>query len=401
MKPTWGGAVVLGFAIYAIAITPYSSQAIHLVTALFVSLLLVNAPLAAWSVRRIRVRREAPVRVREGDAFEVKLRVENPSPWTRTLVRLRDAGPLNGEGGELLLPVLGPRADETLHYRTRAVKRGRYRQQVCRIESSAPFGLFNARRTVDCVSEWLVHPRTYPMRGDLAESRTGITSPASPLTARPGQGMGFYGIREYRPGDPARKIHWASTRRLRKVVVKEFEDEVSQSALVVLDTDRRGAETPGGGENFEQAVRVAASLVRDAVRNGQSVRLAWHEENTARVHCDHYQGDETPALDALAGVATSTVPLADVLASLHEHLSRRVHVVVSAMQVTDEALAAMARLKASGWPISVMVIPPRSGDVEQERARIASRLQQAGIPGVVLDADLATTTTLPSLRGRT
>lgn len=397
MRPTWGGAVVLIFAIYAIAITPYSTQAIHLVTSLFLALLILNVPFALLAVRRVSIRRSVPARVREGEEFDVRLTVTNVSPLTKLHLCLQDDHLLQARQPELLVPVLPGSGEETLVYRTHMEKRGLYRAQHCRLSSSAPFGLFRVTRKLDVVSEWIAHPRTYDIKGDLAESRTGITSPAAPLTARPGQGMGFYGLREYRSGDPARKIHWPSTKRLRRVVVKEFEDEVSQSALIVLDTDRTGLSGKGSQSNFESAVRVAASLSHSAMKSRQAVTLAWHDASGGRVRCDRFSGDELPALDTLAGMDVSDVPVSRVLESLHIHMPRRVQVVVSAMRVTDDTLSAIHRLREGGWPVSIIVVPGVTNDSDESLTRVRERLREAGIPGVVLDPALDLAATLPHL----
>jgi uncharacterized protein (DUF58 family) len=66
----------------------------------------------------------------------------------------------------------------------------------------------------------------------------------------------FLALRDYRPGDPLRRVHWRSWARVGRPVVKEYQDEYFVRSALVLDNcagPRREAE-------FEAAVSVAASF---------------------------------------------------------------------------------------------------------------------------------------------
>lgn len=66
----------------------------------------------------------------------------------------------------------------------------------------------------------------------------------------------FSGMREYRPGDPLRRIHWRSWAKVGKPVVKEFEEEFFVRHALILDTFSSGPVD----EIFEEAVSLAASF---------------------------------------------------------------------------------------------------------------------------------------------
>ena len=63
-------------------------------------------------------------------------------------------------------------------------------------------------------------------------------------------------LRDYRPGDPLRRVHWRSYAKTGEPVVKEFQDEYFTRHALILDTFA----VPGGDEAFEEAVSVAASF---------------------------------------------------------------------------------------------------------------------------------------------
>ena len=70
-----------------------------------------------------------------------------------------------------------------------------------------------------------------------------------------GESDEFVSLRDYRDGDPIRKIHWASTAKRDKPVVKEFQDEFFVRQTLVVDTFEQKPEV------FEEVVSVAASLL--------------------------------------------------------------------------------------------------------------------------------------------
>jgi uncharacterized protein (DUF58 family) len=77
------------------------------------------------------------------------------------------------------------------------------------------------------------------------------------LSSSIGESLEFESLRDYRPGDPIRRIHWRSWARTGKLIVKEFQDEYFVRHGLVLDTFPSSQAPP---ELFEEAVSVAASF---------------------------------------------------------------------------------------------------------------------------------------------
>src|SRR5204862_7413551 len=89
------------------------------------------------------------------------------------------------------------------------------------VQTAAPFGLFRVRRILHAPATLTVFPRWYPAPADRS---TAVLTPDSATRPRAGSGGAFLGTREYRTGDPLRAVHWRSSLRRGKLVVKEFED---------------------------------------------------------------------------------------------------------------------------------------------------------------------------------
>jgi uncharacterized protein (DUF58 family) len=131
------------------------------------------------------------------------------------------------------------------------------------LESSDPLGFFRFRRTGANGEVGLVLPRfvslsTVPQARELEAS---VSAPRS------GSGMELFGVREYRPGDPLRRIHWRSSARLGELVVREYEPPGVQTVGIFCDPN------PLSREIADQVARLAASEAWDCIRGGGRVVL--------------------------------------------------------------------------------------------------------------------------------
>jgi uncharacterized protein (DUF58 family) len=76
---------------------------------------------------------------------------------------------------------------------------------------------------------------------------------ASVTAPRSGSGNELFGVREYRPGDPLRRIHWRSSARHGELIVREYEPPGVQTVGILCDPD------PPSREAADQVARLAAS----------------------------------------------------------------------------------------------------------------------------------------------
>ncbi len=121
-----------------------------------------------------------------------------------------------------------------------------------------PFGLFRALGVQPTnASSIVIFPRRFrlpaaPLPGSHHRLQSGGVALAGPI----GESEEFVSVREYRPGDPLRRLHWAGWARTQKPVVKEYQEEFFIRHALVLDTYGDGPES----EAFEDAVSLAASF---------------------------------------------------------------------------------------------------------------------------------------------
>ena len=131
------------------------------------------------------------------------------------------------------------------------------------LEASDPLGLFRFRRRSADAEVALVLPKFTSLAAHL-EVRELEASVAAP---RAGSGTEMFGVREYRPGDPLRRIHWRSSARHGELVVREYEPPGVQTLGIFCDP------APASPEVADQIARLAASEAWDCIREGGRVVL--------------------------------------------------------------------------------------------------------------------------------
>jgi uncharacterized protein (DUF58 family) len=121
-----------------------------------------------------------------------------------------------------------------------------------------------------------VRPRSFRVRRSLtAAFREGESDSAS----RRSGDQHFHALRDYVLGDEPRSVHWRSTARAGKLVVRQQVSEASTGTTVVLDVDGSAYATNArfgvswDAERFETAVEVAASLVSSQLGRTEQVHL--------------------------------------------------------------------------------------------------------------------------------
>jgi uncharacterized protein (DUF58 family) len=149
-------------------------------------------------------------------------------------------------------------ARATLETRVTVTPRGRGRltftgATLARLD---PLGLVRALRPVDAPGSLLVLPRRYPVPALTLASGRRYQHGGVALSTSVGDSEEFQSLRDYRPGDPLRRLHWRSWARTGKPIVKEYQDEFFVRHGLILDTFVTGA--PGAA--FEEAVSIAASF---------------------------------------------------------------------------------------------------------------------------------------------
>jgi len=161
------------------------------------------------------------------------------------------AGVVRKSGGHIEQPLLQPS------------RRGPVEMSDWWLQSGDPLGLFKRTQRGKDGEVALVLPRFTSLRAQplVRELEASVTAPRS------GYGSEVFGVRQYQPGDPLRRIHWRTTARRGELIVREFEPPGVQNLGIFLDPE------PPEQAAADQLARIAASEAYDCLRAGGRVTL--------------------------------------------------------------------------------------------------------------------------------
>ena len=205
-------------------------------------------------------------RVTVGDHALIRLTVTNPRP--RPLLPSRMEMPVGPGRAVFVVPTLTPRAVHERGFILPTQRRGIVTVGPVLAVQRDPVGLLQRERSLTTPQDIHIHPRTLRLgtvlHGVLRDIEGAVTQDLS------SSDVAFHALRDYVPGDDRRNVHWRTTARTGRLMVRQFE-ETRRSSLLVLLSTRQDDYT--GGEDFETAVSIACSLAMDAIQDGREVRF--------------------------------------------------------------------------------------------------------------------------------
>jgi uncharacterized protein (DUF58 family) len=136
------------------------------------------------------------------------------------------------------------------------LRRGWLQFEALRLLRPDPLGLVNAIDTTAAPASLLALPPVHPVPPIAVSAGRRHRPAGAAAVPQVGDSQEFLQLRDYRPGDPVRRIHWPSTARSGRLVVKETGEEYLARLGLVLDT----FVGDGEGAMLDAAVSVAASL---------------------------------------------------------------------------------------------------------------------------------------------
>jgi uncharacterized protein (DUF58 family) len=282
--------------------------------------LVINWRMVMASLSGLKVRRNLPEQVCAGEPLTVEIVAENPRRWMSSwLLTVEDwiervgdeldsrlpapaAGRPSGQGAAretaawwnlraqglrllvwLRLVRLGAtRASAVIRhvpacgqaigtYRLTLHRRGRYRFGPLRVSTRFPLGLVSGQITQPVPGELIVAPRLGRLSPEwlqLIEAEL-----VGDQRRHPHRGVSegdYYGLRPWQGGDSMRWVHWRTTAKLGRPIVRQFERRRNRDVALLID--------PWLPENFreedegylELAVSLAATAIADLTNRGHS-----------------------------------------------------------------------------------------------------------------------------------
>lgn len=216
-----------------------------------------------------------------------------------------------------------------------------------------PFGLSRKLSRIAKPDKLLILPKRYPLPpfelpGAMRYQQGGVA-----LASSVGESEEFASLRDYRQGDPLRRIHWKSWAKVGRPIVKEYQAEFFVRHALILDTFSDAAHS----EKFEEAVSVAASLACSIDTQDSLLDLLFVGPKAYCFTAGRGLGQSEQLLEILASVETCPGEPFDSLDGLVVRHAASVSGCVCVFIAWDEARRAMVdKLRGLNVPVMVLLI---------------------------------------------
>ncbi|HOW50600.1 MAG TPA: DUF58 domain-containing protein [bacterium] len=262
------------------------------------------------------------------------------------------------------VPPLAPGETRDIDMYLTPTKRGIIRLEGCRVERADLFGIWKRGVLLPCPGALISLPRIYRVNrpefcGHRRYHQGGIAD-----ARKAGDSEEFMQVREYRPGDPLKKIHWRSTARTGMLAVKEFQDEYYARIGLILDTFRKESFS----EELEEAVSIAASYLVGGGGGDEIIELMFVGAEAFSFSVGRGTGSPDRMLEILAGVEPCRDRnFAELTRLVGERLELLCGTVVILTDIDESRKELLARLDAAPVDHLTLLI---TADPEKMRRRL-------------------------------
>jgi uncharacterized protein (DUF58 family) len=294
-------------------------------------------------------------RAQVGQMTDERITVRNLGLFPKVWLEVDDPTTLPGHRPGRVI-TLGGKQRRTWRTQSLLTRRGVYSVGPLSVNSGDPFGLFRMTRRFGQQTSIIVYPPFF----DLPH----FTVPPANL---PGEGRfrkrthyvtpNAAGVRDYVPGDSFNRIHWRTTARLGKPMVKVFELDPASDIWIVMDLQQSVQAGSGDESTEEYGVKVAASVARHFLNQNRNVGYMAFGERLEIVEVERGGQQLTHLLEALAVVkATGDVPVGDLLNVEGKRFGRHTTLVVITPSVEEAWVLSLLQLTGRGVKVAVILL---------------------------------------------
>lgn len=249
------------------------------------------------------------------------------------------------------LPPLPPGAKLKIMVPLKTIRRGKLVFSHYLLKRPDPFGLFYAQSNHINHGEVISLPPRYTLAPFQWSSERHFHHGGLALAATVGDSEEFIGLREYRPGDPLRHVHWRSFAKHGAPVIKEFQDEFFDRHALIFDHFRGS----GSQTDFETAVAITASLIQSERPQDSILDLILIDKAVWRLSAGRGLSNARRILLELAEInASSTDDFSLIAEYLDEYIEQLASVILVTVNWDDDRAHFAANLRRRGLDCVVL-----------------------------------------------
>ena len=195
---------------------------------------------------------------------ELRVRNDHARPSRSHVIEL----PVGSGAAQFVVPNLAGRSSWSEVFAVPTRRRGIVTVGPPSSVRSDPVGLFRRVRAWTKPIRVYVHPRTVRVPFDATGFQADIEGVVTAKLSS--SDVSFHALRDYQPGDDRRNVHWPTTARTGRLIVRQFEETRRSHHVIFIDTLRDHWEE----EPFETALSIAASLALTGITASHQVSMA-------------------------------------------------------------------------------------------------------------------------------
>ncbi|MSQ26744.1 MAG: DUF58 domain-containing protein [Dehalococcoidia bacterium] len=292
---------------------------------------------------------------------EVRQEADLPNPWPPHVLQIPSD------------------ASRTIRVDFECQRRGRFTVGPTHVASGDPFGLFRRQITLSGTHSLVVYPRTVDL--------TGFTLPPADL---PGEGRhrrrthfvtpNASGVRDYVYGDSFNRIHWPSTVRTGRLMVKEFELDPASETWIALDLHRDVQVGEDLESTEEYGATVAASIAHQYIESNRPIGFMSFG-HYLDIHQPERSGHQlVEIMESLAlAKAEGTVPIAELLAGEARRFGRYSTLLVVTSSTDEAWVYQLQHLIRRGARVAAVVIEGSTFGQAKDSLQVVSALLATGV----------------------
>jgi len=254
---------------------------------------------------------------------------------------------------------VGGRHSIKWHREAICTRRGLFILGPTTLQTGDPFGLYTVTLHYPASLPLMVLPPIVPLP-TIEVAPGGRVGEGRPRAHALERSVSAAGVREYRPDDNLRWIHWRTSARRDSLFVRLFDGTPASDWWILLDMDRHVQVGKDPDTTEEHAVILAASLADRGLRSGQAVGLAAHGEQLVWLPPREGEGQRWEILRSLALLSLGSRPLAELLAGIGPTLEQRTSLVIITPAVDTAWVEALLPLLRRGAIPTVLLLDPVS-----------------------------------------
>lgn len=290
-----------------------------------------------------------------GQWVDQKVEITNKSPIPKPWLEVQVKSELSASPQGIVLTLPGNRT-KSWEFRLQCRRRGQFTIGPMTVIGRDPFGLFQRENHIAASHTLLVYPATVdlPLLASVPASLTGEgEAQLNPYYVSPHAS----GIRDYLPGDSFNRIHWLSSARTGRLMVKEYEPDTSNNIWLLVDMEEKVQKGEAEESTEEYGATIAASLAKKYLEANDPVGLLTQGQHLYMIEPQKGGAQLARIMEALAMVkAQGTVSLSKLLAAQGKRWGKENTLLIITPSTQESWIVGLRQLMLQGARVAVILI---------------------------------------------